>query len=462
MSSPQNILTENQQARKINNLASIENSKAFCIYPWIHLFVSHFGTVSPCCLTPWDKDQALGDINEQSVEEIWNGDRMREFRLKMLRDEQDSRCWQCYDSEKNGLRSTRNMTNFLYADKLDWVLDTAADGSSSKAKPIYWDIRISNLCNFKCRICGHHSSSQWFEDAKTLGLLSHDTKLHRGPKDFNLLMKQLAFVIPDLEEIYFAGGEPLIMEEHYRILQMLTERKKTSVHLRYATNFSQTQYKGADLFRLWAQFEDVCVYASLDGSGKRGELQRHGQNWEQAVLNRQQMLEVCPKVNFLITSTTNVFNVLHLPDFHREWTAKGLIKIDEFMPHILRHPAEYNIRILTRELKQQTEEKIKRHVDWIISYSKQNPPEPPPPQLLERLMGRLDWIKVERSTGHLKLDVIINEFRNCITYMNSSDDSHLIPQFRKMCADLDRLRGENTLEVFPELSGLLEDMKPLP
>src|ERR1051325_11597768 len=166
--------------RKIHDLESLRKSKAFCMKPWVHLFVSHFGTVVPCCLTPWGKEQALGDINEQSVQEIWNGERMRQFRLKMLNDEQDNRCHQCYENEKGGLRSTRNITNLLYADKLGWATNTDADGFSSDAKPIYWDIRVSNLCNFKCRICGHHSSSQWYEDAKALGLLSHDVKLHRG------------------------------------------------------------------------------------------------------------------------------------------------------------------------------------------------------------------------------------------------------------------------------------------
>ncbi len=424
--------------------------------PWVHLFVSQYGTVVPCCLAPWEKDQALGDINEQTVKEIWNGERMREFRQRMLKDEPDNRCWQCYENEKVGLRSSRNITNMLYADKMGWVLKTKDDGSSDESKPVYWDIRISNLCNFKCRICGHHSSSQWYEDARALGLLSHDIKLHRGPKDFERLMQQLEFVIPELEEIYFAGGEPLIMEEHYQILNMLIERKKTNnIKLRYATNFSQTVYKGMDVFTLWAQFEDVYVHASLDGSGMRGEMQRYGQSWEQVVANRQRMMEVCPNVDFSIASTISVFNIFHLPDFHREWTEKGLIAVDEFIPHILREPVEYSISIMPADLKHEAEEKLSRHIEWIIRYAKQYPPKPVPQKHLEKLKNRLSWLKAESVTGHYKLNMVISEFRNCITYMNSQDDSHLIPEFRKKCADLDRLRGENTKEVFPELAALL-------
>jgi len=440
--------------RKITDLESIKASKAFCMKPWVHLFVSHFGTVVPCCLTPWEKEQALGDINEQTVEEIWQGKPMREFRVKLMNDEQDDRCGQCYENEKVGLRSTRQITNLLYADKLNWVLGTLPDGTAPDSKPVYWDIRISNLCNFKCRICGHHSSSAWYEDAKALGLLSHDVKLHRGPKDFDKLLNQLEFVIPDLEEIYFAGGEPLIMEEHYRILQMLIERNKTNITLRYATNFSQTTYKDLDAFKLWAQFEDVYVHASLDGTYQRGELQRSGQSWQQVVANRQRMQEVCPNVFFTIAPTLSVFNLFHLPDFHREWTETGLIRIDEFIPHMLKHPAEYNIRILPPPLKKKAEEKLSRHVQWLMDYSRQHPPEPLPQKQLQKIKGRFNWLKSQGPTGHLKLDMVINEFRNTITFMNSQDDSHLLAAFRKKCADLDRLRGENTQAVFPELAEL--------
>jgi radical SAM protein with 4Fe4S-binding SPASM domain len=442
--------------RKIHDLDSLQTSQAFCMKPWVHLFISHFGTVVPCCLTPWEKEQALGDINEQSVEEIWNGEKMRELRLGMLKDEKDKRCWQCYENEKIGLRSTRNFTNLLYADKLDWVLNTDADGTASKAKPIYWDIRVSNLCNFKCRICGHHSSSQWYEDARKLGLLSHNDKVHHGPKDFDRLMRQLEFVIPDLEEIYFAGGEPLIMEEHYYILNMLIEKNKTNIRLRYSTNFSQTTYKETDLFKLWAQFEDIYVHASLDGSDERGELQRHGQSWEQVVANRQRMMEVCPNVNFTIASTISVFNILHLPDFHRDWTEKGFIGIDEFIPHILRSPAEYSICILPPGLKRVAEEKLNRHIKWITDYAQQHPPKPISKKQIEIIKNRLSWLKAAPVTEHYKLNMVINEFKNCIAFMNSRDDSNLIPEFSKKCRELDILRGENTALVFPELAELLK------
>ncbi len=447
------------QGRKIISPETMGNSKSFCMKPWVHLFVSHFGTVTPCCITPWDKEQALGDINDQTVAEIWNGKPMRDLRLNMLKDKPDQRCWQCYENEKMGLHSDRHNTNFHFGHHLPWALSTELNGTAPESKPIHWDIRISNLCNFKCRICGHHSSSQWFEDAKALGLIWHEQKLNRGTKDFDRLMKQLDFVIPDLEEIYFAGGEPLIMEEHYHMLQMLIERGKTNIRLQYNTNFSQTHFKSYDLFEMWATFKNVHVLASLDGSGTRGELQRSGQRWQQVIDNRRRMMRVCPDVDFVIASTICIFNILHLPDFHRQCVEEGLITVDKFLPHTLKTPPEYNVRIMPQALKLEAEDKINCHINWLIKHAEKHPPVTKPLEagMFEKIKDRMHLIQAERITGHLMLDIIINEFRNCITYMNASHDSQLLIRFRDITARLDRLRGENTRLVFPELALLWQE-----
>ena len=442
------------RTRKIKDLKSVESSKAFCMKPFVHLFVSHYGSVVPCCLTPWDKDQALGDINSESVQAIWNGERMREFRAKMLRDQADSRCKQCYESERNGQKSTRKMTNALYSHKMDWVKSTKKNGYSPDSKPIFWDIRVSNLCNFKCRICGHHSSSQWYNDAKALNLIAHDVKLHRGPKDFDLLLKQLEFVLPDLEEIYFAGGEPLILEEHFELINLLIEKGLTHIKLRYATNFSQLIFKGSDLFERWAKFNTVIVMASLDDSGKRGEYQRSGQNWQEVVENRKRMLEICPNIDFLITPTISIFNIFSIGDFHKECVETGLCELDQFMPHTLRGPKHLSINILPKALKQDARKKIEMHVEWILSYAKEHPLKAPTPYELEQFGDISGKVNIPHETGHLKLDMVINEFRSSLAYMDFSDCSDQLPAFLSETIALDELRNESFFDIAPEYLSL--------
>lgn len=395
--------------------------------PWVHLYSNTQAKVSPCCISPWSNEKELGDLNRDQVMEVWNGTAMKKLRSKMLKDQKDSGCWQCYLNEENGLKSKRILSNMLYAHKFDWVQSTKNDGFSPDSKPIYWDIRISNFCNFKCRICGHHSSSKWYDDAKAMGTLSFPNRIHYSLKDLNKVLKQLEPIFPELEEIYFAGGEPLIMEEHFQMLNLLIEKGNTQVKLRYATNFSEFNFKGHDLFELWNKFEDVYIYASLDGSGKRGELQRSGQSWNRVLENRKRLLEECPKIKFLITPTISVFNLLHLPDFHREWVKLGLIEVDEMMPHVLKNPAIYDIRILPKRLKEKAKKKYSEHEEWLGSFEDQN---------LE------------------KLEMVRNEFKSCITYLFSEDCSDQIPEFIATCQKLDELRNENTFEVFPELAEL--------
>lgn len=427
---------------KITCKKDVLESKAFCIKPWVHLHVSVYGKVTPCCQAAWNDSYAFGDINQESFEDIWNGEKMRAFRIAMLQDNFNFRCHHCYDLEKEGIESHRKLTNAIYADKLPWVLETDATGASQNAKPISWDIRVSNLCNFKCRICGHHSSSSWYEDAKALGLplsvhneyYSHDRKVNRGVQNFDLLMQQLDFVIPDLEEIYFAGGEPLISKEHYQILQRLIERGKTNVRLRYHTNFSKTVFGGIDVFQLWNKFEDVGVWVSLDDSGSRGELQRSGQQWAEVEENRKRMLKECPNVSFAVNSTISVFNILHFPDFHKDWTEKGLACINQMTPHLLLHPPYYSIQIMPPVMKQRVEEKINKHFQWIREYAKKHP----------------DSI----ASNAPSIEHLIGELNGYLKYMNAQDASHLIPQFKEITAKLDFLRGENTAEVFPELAEL--------
>jgi len=426
---------------KITCVKDVSESKAFCIKPWVHLHVSVHGKVTPCCQAAWENYE-FGDINQESFGEIWNGEKMREFRLAMLKDDFNFRCHYCYNIEKEGLQSHRMLTNSIYADKLSWALETDATGISPNAKPVSWDIRISNLCNFKCRICGHHSSSSWYEDAKALGLqrsvhnesLFYDRKVNKGTKDFDLLMRQLDFVIPDLEEIYFAGGEPLIAKEHYQILQKLIERGKTDVRLRYHTNFSKTVFGGIDVFKLWKNFDDVGVWASLDDSGHRGELQRNGQRWKEAEENRERMQKECANVSFAINSTISLFNIQHFPDFHRDWTEKGLICINQITPHLLLHPLYYSIQILPKEIKLRVEEKINSHISWIKEYAQAHP----------------DCIDANAPS----VENLINELKGYLKYMNSKDETRLISEFREMTAKLDKLRQENTAETFPELAEL--------
>jgi hypothetical protein len=184
-------------------------------------------------------------------------------------------------------------------------------------------------------------------------------------KDKDDMWNQMQEHIPHLEQIYFAGGEPLIMEEHYRILKELVRREMFDVRLQYNTNFSKLNLKDENVLDYWRLFKIVSVGASLDAMGPRAEYIRKGTKWDQIVRNREQMIERCPSVDFYVSSTVSIYNVLHVMDFHRDWVDRGLIKAQDWNINILQGPDRDRIDVLPEVYKEQVKEKILTHIEWL-------------------------------------------------------------------------------------------------
>jgi hypothetical protein len=196
------------------------------------------------------------------------------------------------------------------------------------------------------------------------------------------------------------------------------------VRLIYNTNFTRTKYKDIDVLELWNKFDSVSIGASLDAEGKRGELMRKGTVWEEVVANRKRMLEVCPQVDFYISSTVGLINALHIPDFHRNWVDQGLLKPQDFNFNLLQFPYAQRIDLLPESYKQKVKEKYEKHLEWL------------------------------RPLDHLTRAT--KGYESGVDYMMRRDNSKDIQQFKDTMAKLDSIRGEHMLEVFPELAGLYE------
>lgn len=383
--------------------------------PWIHLYVSPHGKVTPCCLSDWDEESVLSDINEDTLENIWNGRKFRQLRKRMLQDKPTKGCWQCYDNEERMIPSKRQEVNALYEHKADWLLDTSYNGKVSKAKPIYLDIRVSNLCNLKCRICAHHSSSAWYEDAVEINETYFSSKVYNGVKDFDKLLDELDLL--EIEEIYFAGGEPLLMESHYKLLNALIENNRHDVKLRYATNFSVDKFKKQSIFEMWSNFSEVWIHASIDDMGKKLEFQRSGIKWE-SFKNRVQLLKtICPNVNFTICTAVSAYNIDSIKDFHLELVKEDIIKYYEFLPHLVRSPEKLSIQILPQKAKDRITKQLNSHIDFLRGLA--------PNERIEFTILRL---------------------RNIVSYMHAKDKSGIQTQFLEYNKSIDYLRDEDVRE----------------
>jgi hypothetical protein len=392
----------------------------FCMIPWIHMHAFPDGRAYPCCLSEYDLP--IGDLKKQTMREIWNSEGMRQMRVNMLNGQPSKECGRCYEQEKAGFVSMRHSTSQNFGQHIPLVDNTLDDGTVEDFKIRYYDIRFSNVCNFRCRSCGSIFSSNWYNDeVKLYGSREHPRVMYAGRTEEDM-WEQMQEHIPYLDQIYFAGGEPLIMEEHYRLLNELVRREMFHVRLVYNTNFSKLSYKDQNVLELWKKFNSVSVGASLDGCGARAEYIRKGQDWNETVENRRRMLEICPNVDFYISSTVSIYNALHVSDFHKEWVDMELIKPQDFNINILQSPNHFRIDALPADIKTQVQHKIEEHINWLQPQD-----------------------KLTRATSG---------YRGMLSFMNAQDLGNELPGFFIRTAALDNLRQENFWDTFPELEGL--------
>lgn len=405
----------------------LTESKTFCIYPWIHLHAYPTGEAWPCCYADMAAGPA-GNCQKQSLKEIWNSDRIRELRRTTLQEQEHPWCRRCYEQEKSGFFSGRQSANKHQGHLVHKVDHTEPDGTYDNFQMTYWDIRFSNLCNLRCRSCGHIFSSQWYQDqAKIAGPKWKETHqvLNYAGRTETDMWEQLIEHIDYVEQIYFAGGEPLLMAEHYNILDELDRRGRFDVRLVYNTNFTEIRLKDRTVFDYWKKFDSVSVGASLDAMGPRAEYIRKGTVWDQVERNRELMLRQCPEVDFYISSTYSILNALHLPDFHKIWVEKGLIRAQDCNVNILQDPKPYRIDVAPESFKSKIHDKVEQHLDWL------------------RPIDRL-----QRAT---------RGYESAMKFMMSTDNQYLLPQFREKIAQLDAIRGESLLDVIPELRELYDE-----
>tara|TARA_R110001583_G_scaffold24869_5_gene90475 strand:- start:1716 stop:2876 length:1161 start_codon:yes stop_codon:yes gene_type:complete len=375
------------------------NSKTpFCLMPFIHYHVGNAGYVKACCVA----NITYGNCNTQSLDDIWDGEAINKLRTKFKKGESDPRCAVCLNLEKAGGKSIRQETQ-----------DRFLLNNSSEAIPLptYFDIRFSNACNFACRTCWHGASSAWFFEAKTLKRNCDDKALIQNITDFWNFISETGESLLQAEEIYFAGGEPLMSEEHYLLLEYLIENKHTKLRLRYNTNFSILEYKGKNILDYWKQFENVEILASIDAHENLGEYIRKGFSWDQFVKNRNAIRELS-HIKFKIAPTISVLSIANLPNLYKTCLELEIIEKEDIYINILERPHYYNSKAIPSDIKA----KISTSFDHFYIWAIRN--------------------KVPQC--------VIKQFEECIDYMKADDLSKHWRKFIQETALFDDLRDDHS------------------
>ena len=279
-----------------------EGNKTFCMAPWTHTYLSPQSERRLCCASrekaSWASqyiDSEKADKNSEytpiSLEQHWNSLYMMDIRKSLLAGEEISQCQVCNHKLLNIYTYRDYFTKNLFVNKIDEVFEKTNDDGYTEMKPISFDYRISNLCNFKCRMCGDQLSSSWEAENRMLGYYDNGAEAW-ATKEFKPIIEKFQKEVAEkelwdavyegrIEEIYWVGGEPLMFEIHWDIMKYLVESGHSkNVTVRYNTNLSRTSFKGTNLYDLLPHFKKVNVSASIDGTDKIVEYIRHGIKWE--------------------------------------------------------------------------------------------------------------------------------------------------------------------------------------
>jgi len=399
-------------------------SPTACVLPWMHLSTNPSGYLRPCChiFDPSrDEHGKPFPLTEDGVAAFWNGNAMRKIRRDMIAGEWPAGCSSCRLLEQGGASSPRINHNTRFAHHLPLQYLTKDDGSA-EPNIAYVDLRLGNLCNLRCRMCGPHSSSLLEQEWKKVFPDDKNAPIENGDwgEDTDRILRTLKPFQHDIEEIYFAGGEPTIIRSHEPVLKALVEAGVASkVRLRYSTNATNFPSR---LLTLWEKFRHVHLSLSIDGAGDLARYIRYPSNWEQIEKNIRKIMVLEHEkgnVSVSIVITVQVLNILRITELLDVIAAFPNLKS---MPifNILRRPNFYDSRIIPAAM-------MKNVIESLRHWSENNP---------------------TLSKRHLTVDGLI-------AHLQAADLSDRLPAFFRANDAFDKHRGGLKLaDVLPELEAL--------
>jgi MoaA/NifB/PqqE/SkfB family radical SAM enzyme len=396
----------------------------FCVLPWISLETSPIGTVRPCCLADDEIVDDAGvkfDLNSAYFGQIQNSRYMQNLRQEFLDGRQPRTCRKCWQEESAGRTSKRMHT----LDRLKHMLpdqDWTAD-----AKPLmFLDLKLGNICNLKCRICGSWSSSTYAVEEIVNDRTGNPKasphyemlKNGRWPRESEQFWRELDNNLDAIRYLEFTGGEPFMIEEHFEFLRRLVDTGRAGdIEIHYNTNGTIWPEQAEEI---WCHFKLVEIALSIDDVGTRFEYQRSGAVWTQVCGNLERFRQLrsrCNNIQLQVCCTVNIFNVFYLPEV-AEWIDQQRF---DFVYWNIMHDAEY--------------------------FSIRSLPDPAKTVIADHLRAALIPTRTQR------------EFDNVITFMRrgaSSDGTRM----REEIARVDLRREQNLCHVAPEFAEIIDYAGP--
>ena len=457
-------------------------SKTFCIAPWHDTHIVTDGGFKGCCVmaagptggrfTKDGKPVTIADGIKAGI----NSDTAKDIRKYMMEGKWHPECKRCMDEEKSGMKSMRHFYNERWIERFTIddakeITDVETGSLPEDHEPFFYDIQLGNLCNLKCRICNPSCSSSWLLDHKKMNKLGDKwrkpiskgatpvTFEHLGGKQFKLtpdpyawansdeFWEQMSSVKPKIEHLYLIGGEPMMVQRHFKFLKECVESGDSKhIVLQYDTNLTNLPTKVMDY---WKEFKEIHIGFSIDGMGKELEYMRHPIKWDHMLKNIHKLEQFAKEnnnVKLIDSITVSIYNILHILDYI-EWKVKaGKYEYDylfqqhrpHFGVHPLHNPDFLNARSLPLDAKTEITSLYKK---WEIKMNK--------------WIDSIDSYTETQDKEQLR-DSVTKYVKTWTDFINSEDNSNKTVQFWEFTERLDEIRGESFAEVFPELNEIIK------
>lgn len=452
-----------------HKIKQLSGSNTFCVLPWIHFATRPNGDMRLCCnanSSGAGTDHEIGLVKNESGKpanfgretpmSAWNNEYMQSVRTTMLEGKIPASCKKCFDEESRSVVSKRMWeTGGWIQDGIDieeLVEQTKEDGTVPESL-VYLDLRLGHTCNLKCIMCSPHDSSMWVADHKKVYPIfqakelkeqmawdkdAFNNKWHENP-DF---WKEMYAQIPNLKQVYFAGGEPLLIKEHRVFLEeIIRQGYADKILVRYNTNGLLID---DSIIELWSKFKKVKVGFSIDAVGDRDHYIRYPSDWNTIVTNLHKLDNTPPNIQGSIATAIQILNIKHLPELAK-WKIEQNFKKINFENiidgveagggilnmHLLYIPTFLSIRVLPEKDKEEVRKIFGEFANWLHEHYRKDE----------------DFWKLN-PYGWKRWKAILD-------FMDGEDHTHLLPAFQEYITTMDETRNTDFKTTFPELGHLL-------
>jgi hypothetical protein len=413
-----------------------KHSKTFCMHPFTGLATREDGAICACC-----RSHPVGFIQDETLEEIWNNGAMRRIRQQVLTGERPKECEPCFNLEDQGVESLRmrhiagkipEARITLYPNALDSL---RVDYSMPFKIPTI-ELKLNNLCNLKCRMCHPMDSTSWndWSDVKDfykaegniMYAIVEEHNLEKKPfldkfQDSPAWWASLTKLLPYFRRVEFAGGEPLMDPQHYKILDMLAPYGD-QIEIKYATNLTMLGKGSRNIYEYWPKFKSVAVNVSIDGIGESYEYIRGNASWGGLIANIKQ-IQVIPNISRIVGAVTvQVSNILVLNKIIEYFLDDiGII----FHSHRVEYPKLLSAQVLPEPLR-------------LIAISR-----------LEEVSLRVPTFKMCENNPAI-IAYTLAQIRDNINYLQARDQSDKWTDCVEFNRRLDLTRNQSFLDTTPE------------